>query len=67
MSNLGTTECFMQPSLDFHRIGKLNSAFKQVFYILTTCPCFDNIVFDIFDAGGLQCHFIMFVTIAVTI
>jgi len=27
-------------------------------YILTTCPYFDNLEFDIFDAGCLQCHFI---------
>jgi len=27
-------------------------------YILTTCPCFDNFEFDIFDAGAPQCHFI---------
>ena len=24
-------------------------------YILTTCPCFDNLEFDIFDAGSPQC------------
>jgi len=33
----------------------------------TTCPYFDNLEFDIFDAGGLQCHFTMSVTIAVRI
>jgi len=27
-------------------------------YLLTTCPCFDNLEFDKFNAGGLQCHFI---------
>jgi len=26
--------------------------------ILTTCPCFDNREFDIFDACGLQCNFV---------
>jgi len=31
----------------------------------TTCPYFDNFEFDIFDAGGPQCHFITSVTIAV--
>ena len=25
----------------------------------TTCPYFDNLNFDIFDAGGLQCHIIL--------
>ena len=34
-------------------------------YILTTCPCFDNFEFDIFDGSGPQSHFIMSVTIAV--
>jgi len=32
--------------------------------ILNTCPYFDNLEFDIFVAGGPQCHFNMFVTIA---
>jgi len=39
----------------------------EVSYILTTCPCFDNLEFDIVDAGGPQCHFITPVTIAVRI
>jgi len=26
----------------------------KVSYILTTCPYFDNLEFDIFDAGGPQ-------------
>jgi len=29
----------------------------KVSCILTTCPCLDNIEFDIFDAGGYQCHY----------
>jgi len=33
-------------------------------YILTTCPSFDNLGFDIFVAGGPQCHVITSVTIA---
>jgi len=33
----------------------------------TTCPYFDNLEFDLFDAGGPQCHFITSVTIAVTV
>jgi len=33
-------------------------------YVLTTCPYFDNLEFDIFDADGLRCHCIMSVTIA---
>ena len=35
--------------------------------MLTTCPCFDNLEFDNFDAGGPQCHFITSVTIEVKI
>jgi len=30
-------------------------------------PYFDSLEFDIFNAGGPQCHFIMSVTIAVSI
>ena len=26
--------------------------------MLTTCPYFDNLKFDIFVAGGPQCHFV---------
>jgi len=26
--------------------------------MLTTCPCFDDLKFDIFDAGGRQRHLI---------
>ena len=37
----------------------------KVSYILTTCPYFDNLEFDIIFAGGPQCHFITSVTIAV--
>jgi len=36
----------------------------NVSYILTTCPYFDNLEFDIFEASALQCHFITSVTIA---
>jgi len=32
---------------------------------MTTYPCFDNLEFDIFDAGGPQYHFVTTVTIAV--
>ena len=39
----------------------------KVSYILTTCPCFDTFGFDMFDAGGPQCHFITSVTTAVRI
>jgi len=31
---------------------------------MTTCPYYDNLDFDIFDAGGLQCHFVTSGTIA---
>jgi len=31
----------------------------KVSYMLTTCFYVDNLEFDIFDAGGPQCHFIM--------
>jgi len=34
----------------------------KVSYILTTCPYVDNPESDIFDAGGIQCHFITSVT-----
>jgi len=34
---------------------------------MTTCPYFDNLEFDIFVAGGLQCHFITSVAITVGI
>jgi len=30
------------------------------------CPYFDNLDFEIFDAGGLQCYFVTSVTIAVS-
>ena len=42
-------------------------AVVKVSDILTTCPYFDNLEFDIFDTGGPQCHFITSVTIAVRI
>jgi len=45
---------FVRPSLGFHCIK-----------IFTTFPYFDYLEFDIFDAGGLQCHFITSVTIVV--
>jgi len=35
--------------------------------MLTTCPYFDNLEFDIFDAGGPQCYFITSVTDAFSI
>jgi len=50
----------MRPSLGFR-------CSKSISYILTTSPCFDNLEFDIFDAGGPQLHFIKSVTIAVWI
>jgi len=34
---------------------------------MTSYPCFDNLEFDIFDAGGHQFHFVMSVIIAVKI
>jgi len=55
----GPGEGFVRPSLDFH-CSTSN-------YILTTCPYFDNLKFEIFDVGCPQCHFIMSVTIAVRI
>ena len=39
-------------------------AVVKVSYIVTTCPNFDNLEFDIFDAGGPQCHFIISVPLA---
>ena len=55
----GPAEGFVRPSLVF--------AVVKMSCILTTCPCFNNLEFDIFDAGGPQCHFITSVTIAVRI
>jgi len=43
------------------------SAVVEVSYILTTCPYFDYLDFDIFDAGGPQCPFITSVTTAIRI
>jgi len=42
-------------------------AVVKVFFVLTTCPCFDKFELDIFRAGGRQCHFITSVTIEVMI
>jgi len=53
----GPVEGFVRPSLGFRCSKSIP--------ILTTCPCFDNLEFDIFDAGGPQYHFITSVTIAV--
>ena len=55
----GLVEGFVRPSLGFR-------CCKNVLPT-ETCPCFDNSEFDIFDTGGLQCHFISSVTIAVRI
>ena len=46
----------MQPSLVFTIV--------KVSYLLTSCSCSDNLDFDIFEASGLQCHFIASVTVA---
>ena len=50
----GTVEGLVQPSSGFRC--------SKVFYILTTCPYFDNLEFDSFVAGGPQCHIITSVT-----
>jgi len=50
-------EGFVRPRLGF-RCSKVS---------LTTCPYFDNLGFDISDAGVPQCHFITSVTITVRI
>ena len=42
-------------------------AVVKVSYMLTTCPHFDNLEIEIFDAGGPQCHFITSFTMAVRI
>jgi len=52
----GLVKGFMQPSYVFPIV--------KVAYILTTCPYFNNLEFDIFGEGGLQCHFITSVTSA---
>jgi len=57
----GPLEAFVQPSLGFRcSKGILDS-------LLTTYLYFDNLEFDILDAGGRQCHFITSFTIAVKI
>ena len=43
------------------------SAIAKVSYILTSSPNISNLKFDMFDAGGVQCHFITCVTTAVRI
>jgi len=53
----GPVEGFVRPGLVF--------AVVKISCILTTCPCFDNLEFDIFDTGGPQCHFITSVTVSV--
>jgi len=55
----GPVEDFVRPILVFTVVKVSN--------ILTACPLFDNLQFDIFDAGGPQCHFITSFTIAVRI
>jgi len=57
-STRGPVEGFVPPSLG------LRCSKNILQYILTTCPCFDNFEFNIFDAGGPQSYFIMSVTIA---
>jgi len=42
-------------------------AVVKVSYILTTCPYFDNLEFDIFNAGGPQCYFIMSVSVTTAV
>jgi len=54
------SQSFVRSSLDFRES-------KSILYILTTFPYFKNLEFDIFDAVGLQCHFITFATITVRI
>jgi len=49
------------------RSGKFCAAQFRFQLLLTTSPYFDNLEFDIFVAGGPQCHFITSVTIAVRI
>ena len=51
LAECGPVERFVRPSSGF-RCG------ISSLYILTTCPYFDNLKFDIFDAGGPQYHFI---------
>ena len=47
----GPVEGFVRPSLGF-------LCSKSIPYT-DNCPYFDNLEFDIFDAGGVQCHFIL--------
>jgi len=58
-ASCGPVDCFVRLGLGF--------CCSKVSYVLTTCPCFDNVELDIFDAGGPQCHIVTSVTIAVRI
>jgi len=58
-ASCGPVDCFVRPSLGF--------CCSKVSYVLTTCPYFDNLEFDISDAGGPQCHILTSGTIAVRI
>jgi len=52
---------FVRPSLGFH-------CSKSILYTdKANCLYFNNLKFGVFDAGGLQCHFITSVAIAVRI
>jgi len=46
----GPVEGFVWPSLCFTVV--------KVVYVLSTCPYFDNLEFDIFGAGCPKCNFI---------
>jgi len=54
----GSIEGFVRPTSGFR---------SSKSFLYTTCPYFDNLEFDMFDAGGLQCHFITSVAITVRI
>jgi len=53
---------YVKPSARMRR--SLAYRCSKVSYILT-CPYFDDLEFDIFDAGGPECHFIAPVIIAI--
>ena len=50
-------EGFVRPNLGF-------ICSESILHTLTSSPYFDNLEFNIFDAGSSQCHFATSVTIA---
>ena len=56
-------EGFVWPSLGF----SYSESILHTHTVLTISPYFDNLEFDVYEAGSPQCHSIMSITIAVRI